>query len=590
MITGILIAGLENNNFSIADFYVRRVRRIVPALALILVACLAIGWVVLLADEYKKLSQDVLAAAAFVSNFKLWHEAGYFDRAAQLKPLLHLWSLGIEEQFYIVWPALLWCAWRLRIVPFCIAGIIGASFLVSIVNSTAHPVAAFYSPISRFWELMLGCALAYLVSREFVPFKNRRLAADAAAIVGMTLIVVAILLTNEKSAFPGWWAVLPTMGACLILLSPNSLLSRKALANPTMVGIGLISYPLYLWHWPLLSFVHIALGTASEVTRTAIVALSVLLAWTTYKLVEAPIRFGTSPRSAAYASCGLLLASAVVGCAIYLLDGAIFRFPPQVQAFANYQYDFKSDAQARKCWVPADAPPDGFAPSCFSASDAEFDILVWGDSFAARLYPGLVRTFGDRGAIISQLTRDGCPPVLGMGSEACVRSNAFILSEIRRARPDVVVLAANWFSWKDGDVGRSLHSTLDELKRAGVPKLVVVGSPPMWEDNLPKLVYQAWRHSWPHVVAPRLKSKLDAELTSLDERLRAVAVSAAARYLSLYKLFCNSDGCLTLAPESEILTSWDVGHITTPAALFAAQQLSLRSDLMDEPRPRARAN
>ena len=292
LISTIVFSSLERDRFSFVEFYIRRIRRIFPALFAVLAACLAFGWFVLLADEYRQLGKHAAAGAGFLQNFILYRESGYFDLDADTKPLLHLWSLAVEEQFYIFWPLLLALVWKggwsfLRIT-FVIAAI---SFAANIYLLHRDPTAAFYIPISRFWELMVGGALAYVALHR--PQLNAS-GKSGQSILGFLLIALGFLLLNKAREFPGWWALLPTLGAFFIISAgPNAWLNEKLLSNKVMLWIGMISYPLYLWHWPLLSFAQILQsGNASRGTKLAAVALAFLLAWLTFLFVEKPLRFG----------------------------------------------------------------------------------------------------------------------------------------------------------------------------------------------------------------------------------------------------------------------------------------------------------
>src|SRR5262245_40012984 len=251
LITGIILDDLERGRFTYRNFYWRRIRRIFPALILVLVACLALGWLVLLPDEYAQLGKHVAAGAGVVSNIALWREAGYFDSAAELKPLLHLWSLGVEEQYYLAWPLLL-LLFR-RHMGWMIVALGAASFALNIWMVGTHPTAAFYLPFTRFWELLAGSYLAFAVRKENPsPYFS---------MVGAGLIVLGFILLEPQKAFPGWWALLPVLGAALLIRAgPQGWVNRRVLAHPAMVFVGLISYPLYLWHWPLLTYARIVHG------------------------------------------------------------------------------------------------------------------------------------------------------------------------------------------------------------------------------------------------------------------------------------------------------------------------------------------
>ena len=242
LITSILLRSLQDGTFSIAGFYGRRVRRIFPALAVILAVSFVLGWALLMPLEFKQLGKQIVAGAFFVPNFLFWSEAGYFDNPLE-KPLLHLWSLGIEEQFYIVWPVLLWFVWSRRWpLLSTIAAITFVSFATNILLTTNDPVAGFYSPISRAWELGLGALLACWrtsIKGKSYPGSNRGL-----SMVGLLMIGGTTLLLDETATFPGWWAAVPVLGACLVIIAgPGSFLNRRLLSFPALVWIGLISYP-----------------------------------------------------------------------------------------------------------------------------------------------------------------------------------------------------------------------------------------------------------------------------------------------------------------------------------------------------------
>ena len=209
LISGLISKQLARDRFSFADFYARRIKRILPALLVVLAACYAFGWIALLPDEYKQLGKHIAAGMGFVSNFALWNEAGYFDASASSKPLLHLWSLGIEEQFYLVWPLALWCFAKMRRGTLgLIVGVGAISFAINLATVHESPVAAFYSPLSRFWELQLGCLLALLTS-HWEPNRNPmpRKVADSLSIAGAVALGLSVALFDTRLAFPGAWAL-----------------------------------------------------------------------------------------------------------------------------------------------------------------------------------------------------------------------------------------------------------------------------------------------------------------------------------------------------------------------------------------------
>lgn len=326
VISGFLISkhiweDLDAGTFSIKTFYARRVRRIFPALGVVLLACLGMGWLILSPGEYEQLGKHVEGGAGFVSNILFWKEAGYFDNAADTKPLLHLWSLGIEEQFYIAWPLILAFLWRQpHHASWMLPTLLGASFIYSMVVVRHDTVADFYSPLTRFWELALGAVLAHEAIRKFTLGNLQR---ELLAWLGLALIISGVIVLNNRDPFPGAWALLPTLGAaCLIQAGASTRLNRQLLSHSWLVWVGLISYPLYLWHWPLLSFARIMeSSTPAPAIRLALVATSFVLAWLTWKLVERPVRSRPRSRSLVLALCMAMLVLLLAGEAVRKLDG-----------------------------------------------------------------------------------------------------------------------------------------------------------------------------------------------------------------------------------------------------------------------------
>ena len=349
LISRIIFEQLNQGTFDFFDFYARRIKRIFPALLIVLAAAYVAGWFTLLADEYGQLGQHIAAGAAFISNFVLWGESGYFDNSAHTKPLLHLWSLGIEEQFYIVWPLLLWLASKLRFPLFALTCILAAlSFYLNVTGIKSDAVATFYSPQTRIWELLIGSGLAWcaLYKKDrladvaiFIdkccrrqktvvdPLRVRTRMANVLSCVGFILLIYSLIRFNRDLQFPGKWALIPVLGTAFILAAgPLAWLNTKILSNKVLVWFGLISYPLYLWHWPLLSFAWIVdASPPSLLARLGLIALSVALAWLTYRLIERPIRFGKHGSLKVSLLIVVMLTLGGVGLGTYYERGFPFR-------------------------------------------------------------------------------------------------------------------------------------------------------------------------------------------------------------------------------------------------------------------------
>lgn len=316
LITSHIFEKLNKGKFSFTDFFGRRIRRIFPALVLVMACSLMFGWFALLADEFSQLGKHVASGAAFITNFILVDESGYFDNAAETKPMLHLWSLAVEEQFYIAWPLVLWLAWKRKFNLLTITILVAVlSFYLNLLFVKSHPTEIFFWPVGRFWELLSGSVLAwlFLYKRDFLLkaklwvdkylvriIRSKAIISDGSTVAnmmsfaGLLLLAYGVLYIDENLPFPSQWALIPTIGAILVISAGSKAwFNRIFLMNPIAVWFGLISYPLYLWHWPILSFLQIVEGELPHRdVRIGAVVLSILLAWATYKLIESPIRFG----------------------------------------------------------------------------------------------------------------------------------------------------------------------------------------------------------------------------------------------------------------------------------------------------------
>ncbi len=469
LISSIIFKALAGGEFSFADFYARRVRRIFPPLLLVVAVSLALGWAVLLPDEYAQLAGHALAGLGFAANIVFWQQAGYFDNAAALKPLLHLWSLGVEEQFYIVWPLVAVLAWRCgRRLALVLAILAVASFATNLVLTAAAPVAAYFLLPARAWEMLAGAALAWRLHRHGAVFGGARGAwAQWAAALGLTAIAAAAALIDKERAFPGWWALLPTLGAVLVIAAgEGAWVNRRLLASRVMVGLGLISFPLYLWHWPLLSFVRIVAGeAASPLALAAAVALAAVCAGLSYRLLETPVRRRQGWRPvAALVGVGAVL---VAGAGNVLVrDGLAFRLKDaqaKQEAAALEWGNALRLAEDCKRWLPAGTPGHCLIADAARAPDA----LIVGDSHANHYFWGLSRALQDQGVNLMQLSEGGCVPLYGMAILKDGRLNdcrAVVEAAIDHAArtPEIatVFLAGRWMAYV---TGRELKDAPDHV-------------------------------------------------------------------------------------------------------------------------------
>ncbi|MBP0600763.1 acyltransferase [Herbaspirillum sp. LeCh32-8] len=447
LISSIIFRGLEKDKFSFGDFYVHRIRRIFPALIVVLTACFVFGWFSLLPEEYKQLGKHMAAGAGFIQNFVLWKESGYFDVESDMKPLLHLWSLSVEEQFYLLYPLLVWAIWRAKMsVRAMILLLMAASFALNLWWIQEDPVRTFYLPITRVWELLAGAVCA-LVALRAGGMPMPRLCADDArnrnvlSVLGLLLIVVAIAIIDRTRLFPGWWALLPVTGAALLVLSgPQAWVNRHLLANPVMVWVGLISYPLYLWHWPLLSFTHILTPTApSPGARAAAVALSFLLAWLTYRLLERPIRFSNKSWLVPAALVLLLTINGFAGFNDFHRNGLSFRLPTNIKQEPVFAGNTDTICES------ADGAGLEF---CRQSRAGKPTVFILGDSHAWHLFQGLASAAEATGDIVAIRAVGACMGFSGISSDTkrsdCAPAKARIASAAENDSVDTVVISARW--------------------------------------------------------------------------------------------------------------------------------------------------
>lgn len=452
LISSILFAEITEDRFSLTTFYGRRIRRIFPALAACLAAVLAYGFVYLMPHELAQLGKHVFFGAGFLSNIALWSESGYFDGAATSKPLLHLWSLGIEEQFYILWPALLWMAFRIKAaVARLLAVLFLASFAFNVVLSNTNISADFYLPVSRFWEFLAGAGLAW--RRQIILEPAAR---SWMSLAGLAALLISAALFTPEMRFPGWPALLPVAGAMAIILAgPEATVNRIVFSNRAVVFVGLISYPLYLWHWPLISYAYVMrLGKApTPLMATALVAASFLLAWATYRFIEYPVRYGAhrQRRTQIVAACVAVLGAC--GLATWTQNG----FP---ERFLGLDMRKISEAKLDPPFQPTKGMEvfDHDHTFVTHLGAGERKVAFGGDSLLFHYGPR-VQQLADEGQLAANtyfVSAGSCAPVPGViqrdNFAHCANLPGLLAELVRRENVQSVVLGASWSGYSGDNV------------------------------------------------------------------------------------------------------------------------------------------
>jgi peptidoglycan/LPS O-acetylase OafA/YrhL len=505
LISSIIFENLQRHSFSFTEFYVRRINRIFPTLLLMLVFCYSLGWFTLLAGDYQLLGKHIAGGAGFISNLMLWNESGYFAKSAEITPLLHLWSLGIEEQFYIGWPLLLWIAWKSKLNLLAVAIALAlVSFTLNVYTVRVDAVAAFYSPQTRFWELMVGTLLAYLgvhfqpalvdiQSRLDVLLRNMAdrtsLAVNTATLrslqsmFGLMLIVAGFVIIASNRRFPGVWALLPTIGAALIITAGSKAwLNRTVLSSRILVWVGLISFPLYIWHWPLLVFLNIVRGSPpTTIDRIFMVVVAIVLSVLTYRLVERPIRTGGHRRSLAIV---LLTLMTVMGCAGYDLfrrGGFPFRVTEPSGDYTKYGQSLKAlDISISSC--PA---VTGVQDSWCRTTEFPTIALI-GDSHADQMMERFLRSGNPEFGRLISLGAGNCQPSLDSDSALrCVKQISAALDAVVANPAIEYVVVSSWNTEVKDRLNESIEGykrTFDRLRKSHKKVVYVVDIPTLKTD------------------------------------------------------------------------------------------------------------
>ncbi len=613
LISSILMKSADEGRFSVIDFYARRIRRILPPLLAMLILVLVIGWFTLLPNEYALLSKHTVAGLGFVSNIIFWQEAGYFDNAAALKPLLHLWSLGVEEQFYIIWPPILLIAFKRRWpMPIVLAVLVSLSFIANLIMTQPGSVTGYFLLPARAWELLVGAALAgWLRYRGplFVTYKN---GSHVAGCIGLGLIAAALYLIDEEKNFPGGWALLPVLGAALLIIAgEQSLTSRYFLAQRAMVAIGLISFPLYLWHWPLLSFAWILQGeNISTGALLALLGLAFILATLSYLLIEKPIRRRTGRRSM-ISIIVIVVLVALSAANIFKRDGLDFRLQNK-QAAHEAQALQWSDARrsAPDCRWPVTA--DITLNCLITDKTRQPDAVIIGDSHANHYYWGLNQELGALGVNLLQLSHSGCGPLYDVRAKEGTRDidcSHFMNAAINyiAANPNIhtVFLAGRWMLYLTGREQKHPAGHLSEeplvttddphgtrnLSRAEVVqrgleaslnRLSAQGKKIVFLHAVPELPYNAREClSWSpnRFVSRAVRPDCTADQRIMEQRaaeFRPVLARVLARYPHVAQfdpvpLLCDGTHCY--GRKEGLLLYRDDDHLSLDGSLWIARQM-----------------
>ena len=594
LITSNILSDLKKQKFRFSDFYARRIRRIFPALLLILAFCFVIGWYFILADELKNIGRHISAATLFMSNFLLWSESGYFDKAAEAKPLLHLWSLGIEEQFYIAWPLLVYFLSKYKVnLKLAILVFVIASFSFSVLQLENDATLAFYSPLTRAWELMAGAFVACAIPPVAQESGGSRIqkAKIFGYVLSLVIMIWAIAGLNSTLPYPGWRAIFPVAGASLALATGTVLpTSHRLSIRSVLIWVGKVSFPLYLWHWPLLYALRILGENNSANWRASAVALTFLLAWLTCRFVEIPLRETRFPKRTVIGLTAAMILIGFIGANTFNRNGYPFRYQAQLfqtlpvdlqQLYRPVNFEFQQFARSGVCHIEK---LDGSVRAAACAESGRPSLILWGDSYAAALYPGLRALQKDASFGITQLTAGSCLPLISNAKNVitgpCNENNRNILQQLADLKPDFLVLSAAWqqYGLAPEVIQMSLQTTLSAISaRSPTTKITLIGPFPEWEESPQRAAYLYWRRAEKKPAS--IPEMLPATIAkSTDTLLRQAVSGSQVHYVSALDLLCSGSLCRSrIGREPLDFMAIDTGHLSPRGSIFFVQ--TIRSDI-----------
>jgi len=596
LITTIILAELEQGKFSIINFYERRARRILPALFLVMLACLPFAWLWLLPSEMKGFAESLVAVPLFASNILFWRESGYFDAATELKPLLHMWSLAVEEQYYVFFPLFLMLAWRFgkRNILVLLAIFALASLGVAHWGSKADPAANFYLLPTRGWELLIGAFVAFHLSAK-IRTEPSRTVQEFGSVAGLGLLLYSVFVFDKSTPFPSLYTLVPTIGTALIILCATQATSvGRILGLKVFVGVGLISYSAYLWHQPLFAFArHRGLTQSDQSEFTILVLLTLLLAWASWYFIEKLFRDKSSISRNSIFLFGITgsLFFVSLGLLGHFNNGNMAQLDAEQESFlAGFDNDLPDWKYFTRTGIPekyrfdcdfydipkyrtrnsTNVPLESISASCFTSNkDRDKLVFIWGDSHAQQLYYGLRKALSKDYDVL-QVASSGCIAKISTTRsklDYCEYSNWFAFSKMQELKPKFVIIGQNIQHNTE-----EMRKISDALLGIGVGKVIFTGPTPHWTPKLPSIIAYKFLANTPKRTFVGIKR----DILELDRKVKAEFFSSSnVFYLSLIDYFCNEDGCLVYYGDDVGvgITTWDYGHLTPIASFNLAKDV-----------------
>lgn len=568
LITRQIPTNIDEGSFKLGTFYARRMRRLFPALIVVLIFSYAIASITLLPSELVAFSWAMLSSATYVSNIYFFQNSGYFDNDADFSPLLHTWSLSVEEQFYLAFPLIFIVVSRVlpryRLHCLIVLGLISLASSELIMGDDTS--AAFYLSPYRAWEFAFGGIVALWPGRWF----GQRLVSEVLAITSLALIGVSFLLMRDMFHFPGIGAVPVTAATALVifLCTRIKLWVRGILSFPALVAVGRSSYSLYLWHWPIIVFYRIQFNTDPSLFEQLLLLVCCLIAAAlSYRFVEQPFLKMKIPQQSYWVvarAAGVSVAIALLAAPVIFAGGLPNRFNAKQLYFASFLgASTESENGSGGCFLAENNTRflDYPVERCLGTQSGKNNVLLIGDSHAAHLITALRARFPDIN--FAQANAAGCQPVLRPeGASRCVTLLNYIYSTVVPSRQfDAIILAARW---RDGDIA-GIRETAAFLAE-NTPKVFVLGPTVEYVLPLPRLL----------ATRPEIDGRfiLYDEIMQRDRAMRA-AVQGTAAFLSVFDAICSNGKCVNVTAGGVPL-SYDYGHFTQQGAALVVDHLAAR--------------
>jgi len=585
LITTIISVELASGKFSLIQFYERRARRILPPLFLVIFVSMLFAWAWLLPNAMKVFSESLIAVTTFTSNIFFYKQSGYFDSANELKPLLHTWSLAVEEQYYLLFPVFLMFTWKLGrrwVIRFLVI-----VFVISLVlmqwGSKNHPEFTFYMLPARGWELLMGAFIAFYYENHSNVYGNNGVK-QLGSSIGLLMIASCIFLYNDQTPFPSLYTIIPTLGAALIIIfaTPDTAVG-KLLRSKTLVSLGLVSYSAYLWHQPIFAFARERGFDEPNIDLMSIlVLLSFIFAYLTWKYVESPIRRVHHTNRNGIFVLGALCSALTIffGLAGHVTEGFMTRFSaaPRILTknigdmhWRDYIRDGKCHLQDSNLLEHDETCIEGKRPL----------LALWGDSHASSLYPGIKKLQNDSHFGVMQLTEAGCGPILNLNKlifrKNCNEVNLINLKKITDESPDILILHGAWknkdYPLTNEELKDKLDFTIKQIKmRLPLTNIIILGPVPVWKVSPQMDSLRFWFFDNTNSNVPkRLNAKLllDVEIT-----LKEVALKNSIQYISSIDALCNEDGCITRTGDNETdFIAMDSAHLSNVGAEYLVYKI-----------------